>query len=69
MIKTEINMLKRIAAGHTLFTEYNDESEWKLAFALRAKGLVDGRSLLTGTARFTVTEAGKALLSGSAPRE
>jgi hypothetical protein len=59
MTVKEIELLKWFADGHYFLTEYDDEETWSAAFALRKAGLIEGRSLLTGTAGFTLTEAGR----------
>lgn len=66
LTEDELRVLMDIAAGHTLFTEYQPESDWKAAAALDKKGLITGKGLLTGSARFSLTDAGRALLA--APR-
>ena len=61
--EAEIALLRRIGEQSPLFTEYTPEAEWEMAAGLRQKGMVKGEGLLTGTARFTITEAGERALA------
>lgn len=62
MTDKELKWLKWFAAGHSLLTEYNDEETWKAAFSLCKAGYLEGEGVITGTARFTVTTAGRKVI-------
>ncbi|WP_315792268.1 hypothetical protein [Bradyrhizobium sp. SZCCHNRI1002] len=57
----EVDLLRQLNGHSSLFTEYTPDAEWAAANSLRKRGLLDGKAVLTGTARVWLTDAGKAL--------
>ena len=58
----ERELLHWFADGNSILSEYDTDEKWKAAFRLQEAGLIDGKGIITGTAKFWLTPEGRKVI-------